>query len=148
MNCSLAPAGIAHEPKSRIPSRTNRNSFARRESSFELCVALIRAQRSHSRLLDELDQLRERKRRAIAYRGENLPGRQFRDAYLAHLQDRIDRTLRRLEGSRARAHALIVLAEAVEPSGPNRGSRDPRSRRGRNLSTPDRPAWGRSRGSL
>jgi hypothetical protein len=148
MNCSLVTSCLAAESRPRIPFQTSRIPLARRETPFELCVALIRAQRTHSRLLDKLDQLRERKRRTMIYRGENLPGRQFRDAYLAHLQERINRTLMRLERSRARAYALISLADAVEPISPDCSFQDSRSRRGQNLSTPERPARGRYRASI
>ena len=81
---------------------------------FQLCVSLIETMRSHSRLLDELDQLRELRRRGLVYREGIHSGRQIAEVYLIRQERKIAETLARLEATRKTAYALMERADAIE----------------------------------
>jgi len=102
-------------PTSTSPSPTTR-PFSKDNPStrFQLCLSLLETMRSHSRSLDELNQLRELRRRGLVYRDGIHSGRQFVEAYLIHQKRKIDDTIARLETTRRKAYALIELADALE----------------------------------
>lgn len=83
---------------------------------FQLCIALIQVQRAHSQLLDTLGHARELQRRGLIYREGIHSNRQFVDAYLAHQQATVEKTVEQIKASREQAMRLIELADAPKPA--------------------------------
>lgn len=88
--------------------------------SFQFCIALIELQQAHSRLLGALEHARELQRRGLIYREAIHTNRQFVDAYLAHHQKKIDRTLDEIQ--ECRKQAIALMASSREPSSPETAS--------------------------
>ncbi len=81
---------------------------------FQLCVALIQTQRTHSQLIHELERVRELRRRGLVYREGIHGNRQFVEAYLDYQQEKINRTLQQLDVNQKRAVHLIAQADATQ----------------------------------